>query len=210
MRPYVTQRVAELLAANSPPDGAAGQLRLFGGDPGLPEGLRYAPALVSAKEAASLAAHFAEVPFQAFQFHGFEAKRRTHSYGWRYAFDGSGLQGAEPMPEWLLPLRDRAAAWVGLAPGALEHVLLTEYQPGAAIGWHRDRSVFDEVIGVSLLAPARLRFRRKAGAKWERAALIVEPGSLYHLTGPARTQWEHSIPPMDALRYSVTFRTMRA
>jgi alkylated DNA repair dioxygenase AlkB len=179
-------------------------------EPAGPEGLRYAPGLLAPAEEAELAARLAEVPFRAFEFHGFEGKRRTHSFGWRYVFDGSGLQAAEPMPDWLLPLREKAAAWAGLAPEALEHALLTEYQPGAAIGWHRDRSVFGDVIGVSLLAPARLRFRRKAGTTWERWSLLVEPGSAYFLAGPARTQWEHSIPPMEALRYSVTFRTMAA
>jgi alkylated DNA repair dioxygenase AlkB len=186
----------------------APQLSLFGSDPGLPPGLRYAPDGVSEQEEAALAAHMAELPFRPFAFHGFEGKRRTHSYGWRYAFDGSGLHAAEPLPPWLLPLRDRAANWAGLAPDALGHALLTEYAPGAGIGWHRDRSVFGEVIGVSLLAAARLRFRRKVGAKWERAALLAEPRSFYFLTGPARTEWEHSIAPIEALRYSVTFRTL--
>jgi alkylated DNA repair dioxygenase AlkB len=114
-----------------------------------------------------------------------------------------------PIPDWLLPLRDKAGQWAGLAPERLEHVLLTEYEPGAAIGWHRDRSAFGDVVGVSLLAPARLRFRRKAGAKWERRALLVEPRSAYLLTGPARSEWEHSIPAAEALRYSITFRTMK-
>jgi alkylated DNA repair protein (DNA oxidative demethylase) len=187
----------------------APQLSFFGSGSCLPEGLRYAPDRLGEDEEAGLAARMAEVPFRAFEFHGFQGNRRTHSYGWRYVFDGSGLQPADPLPDWLLPLRDKAAVWAGLSPQALGHALLTEYAPGAAIGWHRDRSVFGDVIGVSLLAPARLRFRRKAGAKWERAALLAEPRSFYFLTGPARTEWEHSIPPMEALRYSVTFRTLK-
>lgn len=183
---------------------------LFGSDrPASPPGLAYRPDLLDAAEEQALAAHLAELPFQAFQFHGFEGKRRTFSFGWRYVFDGSGLKTAEPIPEWLLPCRDRAAAWAGLAPAMLEHALLTEYAPGAGIGWHRDRSVFGDVVGVSLLAPARLRFRRKAGDRWERAALMAEPRSAYLLRGEARGEWEHSIAPMDALRYSITFRTLR-
>ena len=182
---------------------------LFDDPAALPDGLSYTEALLDPEEEAALAERFAEVPLAAFAFHGFEGKRRTHSYGWRYVFDGSGLQQGDPIPDWLLPVRDKAARWAGIASERLEHVLLTEYAAGAAIGWHRDRSVFGDVVGVSLLSPARLRFRRKIGAKWERRALIVEPRSAYLLTGPARLEWEHSIPPAEALRCSITFRTMR-
>lgn len=185
------------------------QLSLFGAaGPERPGGLAYRPGFISEAEESELAERLAGMPFRAFEFHGFEGKRRTCSYGWRYVFDGSGLQAAEPVPEWLIPCRDRAAAWAGLSPGALEHVLLTEYAPGAGIGWHRDRSVFGDVVGLSLLAPARLRFRRKVAERWERAAVIAEPRSAYLLRGEARTDWEHSIAPMEALRYSITFRTM--
>ena len=86
---------------------------------------------------------------------------------------------------------------------------MTEYEAGAAIGWHRDRGVFGQVIGVSLAADCVFRFRRKIGTKWERVSLSAERRSVYLLSGPARTEWEHSIPPVDALRYSVTFRTVR-
>jgi alkylated DNA repair dioxygenase AlkB len=85
---------------------------------------------------------------------------------------------------------------------------MTEYTPGAAIGWHGDKAVFDQVIGVSLVNACRFRFRRKVGQKWERADFIAEPRSVYLLSGEARTHWEHSIPPMDRLRYSITFRNV--
>jgi alkylated DNA repair dioxygenase AlkB len=91
---------------------------------------------------------------------------------------------------------------------ALEHALVLEYTPGAAIGWHKDRPVFDDVIGISLLAPCTFRLRRKAGAKWERRSLVAAPRSAYLLRGPSRTAWEHSIPPLDALRYAITFRSL--
>jgi alkylated DNA repair dioxygenase AlkB len=186
------------------------QPSLFGDDrPNLPEGLACRRGFLTPGEESELAVRMAGLPFRAFEFHGFEGKRRTCSFGWRYVFDGSGLQAAEPMPDWLIPYRDRASDWARVPAAAIEHALLTEYAPGAGIGWHRDRSVFGDVIGVSLLAPARLRFRRKRGAKWERAAFVAEPGSAYLLRGEARTDWEHSIPPMEALRYSITFRTMR-
>jgi alkylated DNA repair dioxygenase AlkB len=188
-----------------------GQLNLFGDGavPDLPEGLAYAPELIDAEEEQALVAHMAELPFKAFEFQGYLGNRRTVSFGLHYEFNGSGLQETEPMPDWLLPLRERAAAWAGLAPKSLEHVLLTEYAPGAGIGWHRDRPVFQDVVGLSLLARARLRFRREVGEKWERKALLAEPRSAYLLRGPAREEWQHSIAAMEALRYSITFRSLR-
>jgi len=177
---------------------------------GAPEGLVYRPELVSAAEERALIERMSGLPFKPFEFQGFLGKRRTVSFGWSYRFDGSGLAPAEPLPDWLLPLRVRAAAFAGLVPDALEHALLIEYDGGAGLGWHRDRPVFGDVVGISLLAPAPLRFRRRQGAKWERFTLAVEPRSAYLLRGPARSEWEHSIPPMAALRYSVTFRTMKS
>jgi alkylated DNA repair dioxygenase AlkB len=94
----------------------------------------------------------------------------------------------------------------GPAAVSFEQALVLEYGPGAAIGWHRDKAVFGEVIGVSLLSPCRFRLRRKAGAGWKRYAMTVEPRSVYHLQGAARTEWEHSIPPVESTRYAVTFR----
>lgn len=178
--------------------------------PGLPEGLVYRPELVTTAEESALIERIAALPFKPFEFQGFVGKRRTVSFGWSYRFDGSGLGPAEPMPDWLLPLRERAAAFVGLAAAALEHALLIEYDEGAGLGWHRDRPVFGDVVGISLLAPAPLRFRRRQGDKWQRFTVEVEPRSAYLLRGPAREQWEHSIPPVAALRYSVTFRTLKA
>jgi alkylated DNA repair protein (DNA oxidative demethylase) len=190
---------------------SASQPGLFAPDaPLLPEGMAYRPELIAPDEEAALAARLAALPFAPFQFHGFEGNRRTLSYGWHYAFDGSGLREAAPVPEWLLPVRTRAADFAGVPADALEHVLLVEYAPGAGIGWHRDRPDFGDVIGVSLLAPARLRFRRKIGDKWERLNVTAEPRSAYALRGPARSEWEHSIPPLAELRYSITFRTLRA
>jgi alkylated DNA repair dioxygenase AlkB len=181
---------------------------LFGGKPALPEGLVYRPDLLSPAEEKALAGRIAALELKPFEFHGFLGNRRTASFGWHYAFGGGGLTRGADLPAWLLPLRDRAAALAQVPADALEHALLIEYSPGAGIGWHRDRPVFGDVVGISLLAPARLRFRRRAGNGWERAALIAEPRSAYVLKGPARSEWEHSIPPMEILRYSVTFRTL--
>jgi alkylated DNA repair dioxygenase AlkB len=185
------------------------QPSLFEGAPPLPEGLAYRPDLLTGEEEEVLAGRIAALPLKPFEFHGYLGKRRVISFGWRYAFDGGGLTEAEPIPDWLHPAREKAAALASLPAEAFEHVLLTEYAPGAGIGWHRDRSVFGDVVGLSLLAPARLRFRRKAGEKWERLALLAERRSAYLLRGPARVEWEHSIAEMERLRYSITFRTLR-
>lgn len=185
------------------------QLGLFGPGAALPEGLKYRADLISPSEENELIERVEKLPLQPFEFQGFLGKRRIVSFGWQYVFDGSGLRKADDIPLFLLDLRVRAALFAGLDPEGFQHVLLTEYAPGAGIGWHRDRPVFGDVVGISLLAPARLRFRRKQGAKWERTALIAAPRSAYLLQGPSRTEWEHSIPAMDALRYSITFRNFR-
>jgi alkylated DNA repair protein (DNA oxidative demethylase) len=186
------------------------QLSLFENSaPAVPAGLVYAPDFIDPAEEAALAVHIAALPFKPFEFHGFTGNRRTVSFGLHYAFDGSGLREAEPIPDWLRPLRVRAAALAKLDAEAFVHALVIEYASGAGIGWHRDRPVFGDVVGISLLAPAPLRFRRKAGAKWERFTLTAEPRSAYLLRGEARHEWEHSIPPLETLRYSVTLRTLK-
>jgi alkylated DNA repair dioxygenase AlkB len=175
----------------------------------LPEGLSYRPDLLLPDEEAALIRHIGRLPWAPFQFHGFEGKRRTVSFGWQYRFDGSGLAEAEPMPDWLLAVREKAAEFARLDPDRLVHALLIEYVEGAGIGWHRDRPDFGEVIGISLKSEAPLRFRLKEGSKWRRLTLSAAPRSAYHLAGPAREQWEHSIVAVPALRYSITFRTLR-
>jgi DNA oxidative demethylase len=187
----------------------ASQPDLFSPSPNMPAGLLYRADFLSREEESRLLEQLDLLPFRPFEFQGFLGKRETISFGWSYRFDGTGLAPAEPIPEWLLPLRERASAFAGLAPEAIEHALLIRYGEGAGLGWHRDRPVFGDVIGISLLAPAPLRFRRKQGTKWERFTLSVEPRSAYLLCGEARSVWEHSIPPVETLRYSVTFRTLK-
>ncbi|HEX8624716.1 MAG TPA: alpha-ketoglutarate-dependent dioxygenase AlkB [Allosphingosinicella sp.] len=186
------------------------QLNLFEDPPpGAPSGLVYAPGFIGPEEEAALAKRIAALPFKPFEFHGFTGNRRTVSFGMHYGFDGSGLREAEPIPDWLRPLQARAAALAGRELEAFVHALVIEYAPGAGIGWHRDRPVFGDVVGISLVAPAPLRFRRKLDAKWERFTLTAEPRSAYLLRGQARHEWEHSIPQLETLRYSVTLRTLR-
>ena len=177
--------------------------------PGLPEGFVYQPDFLGPQAAVATVARLDPLPFAAFQFHGFEGHRRVVSFGWRYDFNEGGLKRADPLPDWLSALAREAAAFAGLAADAFEQVLINQYPPGAGIGWHRDRPQFEDVVGLSFLAPCRLRFRLRVGDGWRRAALTAEPRSAYLLRGPARRQWEHSIPPMPALRYSITFRSFR-
>ena len=174
-----------------------------------PDGFRYQPDAMSVEQEQQLLQQIPALPFKAFEFRGFEGKRRTVSYGWRYDFNQQQLQKADPVAPFLLPLREIAGQFAGIEPRALEQVTVIEYSPGSAIGWHKDRPMFGDVIGVSLLSSTRFRFRRKSGKTWERASVIVEPRSIYLLHGPSRDEWEHSIPPVDTLRYVITMRTFR-
>ncbi len=175
----------------------------------LPPGLVYEPDAITHAEEQALAARFTALDFKPFEFHGYLGNRRIVSYGARYDYAASRLREADPIPEFLFALRDRAAAALNVAPARIAHALITEYAPGAGIGWHRDKPEFDEVAAFSFLAPARLRFRKKTGAAWERRWVDIAPRSLYVLSGESRTVWEHSVPALDALRYSVTFRNLR-
>jgi alkylated DNA repair dioxygenase AlkB len=189
---------------------SADQIELFAAPPKQPAGFVYRPDVITAAQESALADEIARLPFKPFAFHGYLGNRRIVSFGWSYDYSARAVRPAAAIPSFLLPLRDRAAAFAGVAPESLEHVLVTEYADGAGIGWHRDKAKFADVIAVSLLAPCTLRFRRKQGAGWERAAQPVQPRSAYLLRGPARHDWEHSIPALDQLRYSVTFRNLVA
>ncbi|MFL5639952.1 MAG: alpha-ketoglutarate-dependent dioxygenase AlkB [Gemmatimonadaceae bacterium] len=180
-----------------------------GGGPKLPEGFRYEREVLSRMQEATLLEHFRDLPFKEFLFHGYVGKRRVVSYGWQYDFSEAKLKKTEDIPEFLLPVREIAARFASLKPTELHHVLVTEYSAGSAIGWHRDKDVFGDVIGISLLSSCNFRLRRKVGSKWERASIIAEPRSAYLMRGLSRTEWEHSIPPVDALRYSITLRNFR-
>jgi alkylated DNA repair dioxygenase AlkB len=184
-------------------------LDVFGAEPRVPEGFFYQRELITPAHEAELSQEFRHLRLEEFQFHGFVGKRRVISFGWKYDFDDQSLKPAPPIPAFLLRVRDLAAAFGKLPADQLVQALVIEYSAGAAIGWHRDRDVFGDVIGVSLLSPCRFRFRRKAGGRWERFSLTVEPRSAYLLSGPAREDWEHSIPGVQELRYSITFRTLR-
>ena len=182
------------------------QLDLFQADATLPEGLRYQPELISPAEEARLLETIAELPFKPFEFHGYLGKRRIVPFGWRYDYSARAVDAAAPIPDFLLPLRERVSAFAEIPATELRQAMVTEYEAGAGIGWHRDKPQFGEVIGVSLKSICNLRFRRAAGDGWERRSLNPAPRSAYLLQGPARSEWEHSIPVVKTQRYSVTFR----
>lgn len=174
-----------------------------------PDGFRYEPELITIEEEASLLAEIRGLEFHAVEMRGVVARRRVIQYGWKYAFDRSRLAPGPEIPPFLLAVRTRAAEFAGTDPEFLSEALLTEYQPGAPIGWHRDAPGFDIIVGISLLSACRFRFRRSPERGSERVSVILEPRSVYVLSGAARSEWQHSIPEVDTLRYSITFRTLR-
>ena len=183
-----------------------GQAELFPAAPALPAGFAYREGVISPAEEQALVARFVTLPFQPFEFHGYLGRRRVVSFGWRYDYAGGRLRRSDDLPPFLLPLRDTAAAFAGIPPDSVQQILVTKYAAGAAIGWHRDRPMFEDIVAISFLSPCTLRFRRKHAVGWERAAQRVEGRSAYLLRGEARRVWYHSIPSVDRLRYSVTFR----
>jgi alkylated DNA repair dioxygenase AlkB len=174
-----------------------------------PEGFRYQAEVVPSEEEQELLERLRELPLKEFEFHGYTGKRRVMSFGWHYDFGSEKLQQTDEIPSFLLILQERAAAFAGLEVRDLPHALVTEYSPGTTIGWHRDKGVFDQVVGISLASACTFRFRRKSSSTWERYSLIVEPRSAYLLSGASRSVWEHSIPAVETLRYSITFRSLR-
>ena len=186
-------------------------------DSAVPPGFRYEREFIGVDEEAGLVDAIGRVEFSTFEMRGVVARRRVAFFGRSY--DPAGAATA-PLPAFLLPLREKVAAWAGLDPATFEMALINEYPPGAPIGWHRDAPQYDSVAGISLLSACRMRFRpyvrpktASADAALRRTAThetLLERRSAYLLTGPSRTAYEHHIPPVEALRYSITFRTLRS
>jgi alkylated DNA repair protein (DNA oxidative demethylase) len=190
----------ERSAADDTPGSAAG-----------PPGFGYVSGFLGESDHRELVARLASLPFHEVRMRGVAARRTVVHFGWDYGYESWRITPTAPMPDFLAPLRERAAVLAELSPEALEQVLVARYPPGAGIGWHRDAPMFGPVVvGVSLGAPAVMRFRRGRTGAWELRRVALAPGSAYVLSGPARAAWQHSIPPVDALRYSVTFRTVRS
>jgi alkylated DNA repair dioxygenase AlkB len=190
------------------------QAELF--DLHLPDGFLYRRDFITREQEASLTDEIARVEFSLFEMRGVPARRRVAFFGLSY--DAGGIPSA-PMPEFLLPYRNRLAAWAGLAPEAFAMALINEYPAGAPIGWHRDAPQYGLVGGISLLSPCRMKFRpyvspaaapeRGGGRRMATREITLEPRSAYLMTGESRSRCEHHIPAVAALRYSITFRTLR-
>lgn len=178
-------------------------------DAPLLPGLSYAPEAVTPDEEAMLIARINALPLSPFRFQGWIGKRLTLSLGWSYDFDKGSFGPSDPIPEWLGPLKAKAAAFAGIGDRDLVQALLIRYDPGAGIGWHRDRPEYGKVVGVSFGSACLLRLRRRQGDQWIREKVLLEPRSAYLLDGEVRDAWQHSITPAEHLRYSVTFRTFR-
>jgi alkylated DNA repair dioxygenase AlkB len=174
------------------------------------DGYAYEPDFLSRAEEEALLGEIERLPLAQAEYKGFLANRRIVSYGGKYDFSAQQLQPGEPIPPFLHPLRARAAAWVGCPAGDFTHALIAEYPPGSQLGWHRDVPEFEQVVGFSLAGACRMRFRRYPPRFREKSiALDIEPRSIYRLQGPARWEWQHCVPPVPGLRYSITLRTLR-
>jgi alkylated DNA repair dioxygenase AlkB len=174
----------------------------------MPAGFHYQPGFLPADEEARLAAQIATLPLKPFEFHGYLANRRVINFGFRYDYSHRELTPGPDMPIFIQELRANIAKFAGRDPEDFRQIQISEYSPGAGIGWHRDKLEFGEVVGVSLLSTATLRLRRRLEKGWQRVSIMIEPRSVYCLAGDARHLWEHSIPAMTTLRYALTFRTL--
>lgn len=180
--------------------------------PALPEGAAYEDGFLSVPEEADLLKVVQALPLQEARYKQYTARRRVASYGGVFDYDTMELKPAGALPPELVGLRDRAAAWLGVRPEDFTHTLVAEYRPGTPLGWHRDVPQFECIVGISLGTPARLRFRPyppEAPKREDIVTLELQPRSIYRLTGPARWDWQHGVPPVETLRWSITFRTPR-
>ena len=183
----------------------------------VPSGFHYRDDFISVDEEARLGEEISRIEFAAFEMRGVVARRRVAFFGRSY--DNAGERPSPPLPDFLLPLRDRLARWASVDPHAFAMSLINEYPPGAPIGWHRDAPQYDVVAGVSLLSPCRMKFRPYVSPRAERGVeggrrsatheITLEPRSAYLMTAESRTAYEHHIPAVSTLRYSITFRTLR-
>jgi len=177
----------------------------------VPEGFRYVSDFLSVHEEAELLQHIRGMSLHPMMFQGYEAKRKTESFGYDYSFENRQLSKGKDIPEVFEPLIRRVADFIALTPSAIAELLVTEYPPGAVINWHRDAPPFKTIIGISLLEDCIFKFRPHDKALQERKAIRsipIERRSLYVIDGAARSAWQHSIAPVRNTRYSITLRTL--
>ena len=174
-----------------------------------PQGLVYQRDLISLTEERDLLDILGSLRFDPIVIRGQAARRTARHFGLDYDYEARAPRPGEPVPDWLLPVRAKAAQLAGHEPEELVEILVQRYPPGSTIGWHRDAPAFGTVVGVSLRGASRLRFQRGKGGDRRVWEVQLEPRSGYVLAGKARTAWQHSIPPTKELRYSITFRTLR-
>jgi len=186
------------------------QANLF--EPVLPAGLIYRADFLERDEEQALLEQIRALPLREAQYRQYTARRRTVNYGFSYDFQHLEAKPAPPLPQFLTPLRARAAQWAGVASADFVQALVAEYTPRTPLSWHRDVPNFELIVGISLAGAARMRFRPypwKPERRKEVFALELEPRSAYILRDEARWGWQHSVPPTKELRYSITFRTAR-
>ena len=176
---------------------------------GAPDGLLFEPEIMTRTEEAAFLDVIKELPFGAFRMHGVDAKRRVVRFGVHYLAGSAEMKPTSEFPLSLEPLRERAAAVCRYAGTPLSESLVTEYPPGAGIGWHCDSPPFGIVAGISFGGACRMRFQRGEGEQRQTWTLELPPRSLYVMSGVAREEWQHSIPPVKEPRWSITFRTLR-
>jgi len=174
-----------------------------------PVGFQYSAGFIDIDEESALVTGIQDLEFAPYEFRGVQARRRVVSFGLRHGYQTRGLEQAAAIPPFLKELQAKAAAFARVAADDFKQVLVSEYTPGTPIGWHKDRALYEGIVGVSLLSAAMLRFRRASARGWIRHTQLLEPRSIYLLSGAARDQWQHSIPAGPDLRYSITFRSVR-
>lgn len=181
---------------------------------GMPKGLLYQENFVTKSEEKELLGNIRKLHFENFQYYEYTGKRRSVVFGYQYKFgEGKELQKTIPISSFLEPLKHKMASFSDIPEKALVQSVIVEYIPGAGIGWHRDLPFFGEVVGLSLLSEANFRFRKvlqeEERKKWQRYNLLLPPRSIYVIREDARKIWQHSIPSVNSLRYSITFRTLQ-
>jgi alkylated DNA repair dioxygenase AlkB len=176
----------------------------------LPQGFLYRDSFLSEAEESELLRIFSGLEFAAYDYHGYTAKRRIVRYGVNYDINTREQRETVPaIPEFLIDIRARAAAFAGVAAEGIVHAMVSEYSVGTPIGWHRDAPQFGIIIGISLGSVCRMRLKPYK-LPGRLISVRLEPRSIYTMQGPARSDWQHSIPAVEQMRYSITFRTLRS